>query len=313
VVIATGRAKRPDDFAKQARLKVNTPVKDCPFCNLAGQELVMEYKNKAGDWEVAVIANKFPAFTRGLSLHERAEGPYSLMDGVGFHEVVITRDHEKSMAELPPAKVRLVIDAYQERFLSLANEKLVNYVSIFHNHGQEAGASVSHPHSQIIAIPLIDPDLTRSLNGSRLFFENQGQCVHCQMLAWDLEDKRRIVYENKEFVVLVPFASRMAFELRIYPREHHAYFERIKDKEKDSLADALHNALRRIFKGLNDPAYNFFLHTAPSDGKDYSHYHWHLEILPKTSTWAGFELGAGIEISVLQPEEAAHYLREIEI
>lgn len=313
VVIATGRAKRPDDFAKQGRQKITTAAKDCPFCTLAGQELIMENKNKTNDWEVAVIANKFPAFSRGVNLYERAEGPYSLMDGVGFHEVVITRDHEKSMAELPLEKIRLVIDAYQERFLSLANEKFVNYVSIFHNHGQEAGASVSHPHSQIIAIPLIDPDLTRSLNGSRMFFENQGQCVHCQMLAWDLEDKRRIVYENKEFVVLVPFASRLAFEMRIYPKEHHAYFERIKEQEKDSLAEALHNALRRLFKGLSDPAYNFFLHTAPSDGRDYGHYHWHLEILPKTSTWAGFELGAGIEISALQPEEAARYLREIEI
>ena len=132
------------------------------------------------------------------------------------------------------------------------------------------------------------------------------------MLEWDLEENQRIIYQNKEFVVLVPFASRVAFEIRIYPKEHHAYFERIKDKEKDLLADALKQALARIFKGLNDPAYNFFLHTAPCDGKDYNHYHWHLEILPKTSVWAGFELGTGIEISTVEPEKAAEYLRKIE-
>jgi len=313
VVIATGRAKRPENFIQPQRQKAKVEQKDCFFCNLGTQEKpVLEYKVEKSEWQLVVIPNKYPAFSQTDSLHERAEGPYSLMDGVGFHEVVITRDHEKSLAELPIRQVRQVIDAYQERYLELANEKFVNYISIFHNHGAEAGASIAHPHSQIIAIPLIDPDLLRSLTGSRMFFENQGECVHCKMLEWDLEDGRRIVYENKEFVVLTPFASRMAFEIRIYPREHHSYFERIKDNEKDMLAEALQAALKKIFKGLNNPAYNFFIHTSPCDGKDYSHYHWHLEILPKTSVWAGFELGAGIEISTIEPETAAEYLRNIE-
>jgi UDPglucose--hexose-1-phosphate uridylyltransferase len=313
VVIATGRAKRPETFAKLERFKEQVPEKDCFFCHLETQEKpVLEYKGDAGEWQVVVIPNKYPAFSHSDSLHERAEGPYSLMDGVGFHELVVTHDHQKSLAELPFQQVRRVIDAYQERYLELANEKFVNYVSIFHNHGREAGASVAHPHSQIIAIPLIDPDLQRSLNGSRLFFENQGECVHCQMLEWDLEDGRRIIFANKEFVVLAPFASRVAFEVRIYPREHHAYFERIKDNEKDLLAEAVQVALKKFFIGLNDSAYNFFIHTAPCDGKDYGHYHWHFEILPKTSTWAGFELGAGIEISTIEPEKAAEYLRNIE-
>jgi len=312
VVIATGRAKRPDTFAKQERSKDETEAKDCPFCNLATQEkTLLEIKNKQGEWEVAVIPNKFPAFVHQINLHERAEGPYSLMDGVGFHEIVITRDHKKTLAQMEVPQVRQVIDAYQERYLELANEENVNYVSIFHNHGREAGASIAHPHSQIIAIPLTDPDLQRSLNGSRLFFENQGECVHCKMLEWDREDGRRIIYENKEFVALVPFASRVAFETRIYPKEHHAYFERIKDQAKDQLAEALQVTLRKLHQGLNDPAYNFFLHTAPCDGKDWNHYHWHIEIMPKTSTWAGFELSTGIEISTVKPEEAAKYLREI--
>jgi UDPglucose--hexose-1-phosphate uridylyltransferase len=234
------------------------------------------------------------------------------MDGVGFHEIVVTRDHKKSLAELSVDQVKETLDAYQERYLDLANEKFINYVSIFHNHGREAGASIVHPHSQIIAMPLIDPDLQRSINGSRIFFENQGECVHCKMMKWDREDGQRIIFENEEFVALVPFASRVAFEIRIYPKKHQAYFERIKEQEKKHLAQAMHAALGMLFKGLNDPAYNFFLHTAPADGKEHSHYHWHFEILPKTSTWAGFELGTGIEISTVQPEEAAKYLRNIE-
>jgi len=312
VVIATGRARRPETFATQQREKREASEKDCFFCNVETQEKpVLEYKDEKGEWEVIVVPNKFPAFSHSDRLGERSEGIYSLMDGVGFHEVVITRDHEKSLAELSALQIKKVIDAYQERYLDLANEKFVNYVAIFHNHGHEAGASIAHPHSQIIAMPLIDPDLRRSINGSQIFFEKHSQCVHCKMMEADLADKQRIVFENEKFVVLAPFASRVAFEVRIYPREHHAYFERIKEEDKVLLAEAFKEALGRIFKGMNDPAYNFFLHTAPPDGKNYDHYHWHFEILPKTSTWAGFELGTGIEISTVQPEEAARYLRGI--
>lgn len=313
VVIAAGRARRPETFVAQARQKMEIAEQDCPFCHLETQaQPVWEDRGGNSDWTVAVVPNKFPAFSRAAGLRERAEGPYALMDGVGFHEVVITRDHHKSLAEFSVEQIRKVVDAYQARFLALADEKFVNYVAVFHNYGREAGASMAHPHSQIIAMPLIDPDLQRSLNGSRVFWEARQECVHCLMMNWDIADGRRIVFENEQFVALAPFASRVAFELRIYPKEHGAYFERIKDDVKDQLAEALKAVLSKLFRGLNDPAYNFFLHTAPADGQDYGHYHWHFEILPKTSTWAGFELGTGIEISTIPPEEAAKYLREAE-
>lgn len=312
VVIATGRAKRPETFASQESVRLESPESNCPFCHLETQEKsVLEYKDEKGEWEIAVIPNKYPAFSRNGSLNERRDGLYSLIDGIGFHEVVITRDHSKALAELPVETVKKVIDAYQERYLELANEKFVNYVSIFHNNGKEAGASICHPHSQIIAIPLIDPDLQRSLNGSWLYFEDKGECVHCKMLKEDMKEGRRIIFENEMFVVLAPFASHTAFEIRIYPKDHHAYFERIKEADKMQFAEALQIALSKIFKGLNNPAYNFFLHTAPCDGKDYGHYHWHFEIFPKTSVWAGFELGTGIQISTIEPEKAAEYLRKI--
>jgi len=313
VVIATGRARRPETFAKEEKEEREEPSDKCPFCNIETQlPPVLTHKNATkDDWELVVIPNKYPAFSKGDSLCERAEGPYSLMDGVGYHEVIVTHDHTRHIADMEIAEIKRVIDAYQDRYLDLMNEKLVNYISIFHNHGREAGASISHPHSQLIAIPITDPDLQQSLDGSRRFFEMQGKCVHCTMLEWDREDTRRIIFENEKFVALCPFASKVAFEVRIYPKEHKPYFERSKDDDKEQLAEVLKIALGKIGKGLNNPAYNFFIHTAPCDGKDYAHYHWHLVIFPKTSVWAGFELGVGIEISTIEPEKAAEYLRNI--
>ncbi len=333
ITIATARAKRPETFKREKRKVVIAPKKTCPFCHLETQEkptlIFTEGKKvpfglqptlrppaKDGpldipkNWTTIVIPNKFPAFARDTSLNERTEGPYQLMDAMGFHEVVITRDHVKQIAQFSIEQIKEVIDAYQERYLNLMNEKFVNYVSIFHNQGAEAGASVFHPHSQIIAMPLTDPDIQSSLQGSERFFEENKKCVHCVMIDWDLKDGRRIIFKNKDFVVLCPFASRVAFETRIFPLKHHAYFERVNEEQKWALAEALQQTLKRVFKGLNDPAYNFFLHTAPCDGKNYDHYHWHFEVLPKTGVWAGFELGTGIEISTIEPEKAAEYLRK---
>jgi UDPglucose--hexose-1-phosphate uridylyltransferase len=128
------------------------------------------------------------------------------------------------------------------------------------------------------------------------------------MVEWDRKEKTRIVYENEQYIALCPFASRVAFEVRIYPKKHAAYFERSGDGVRESFADALLVTMQKLHKGLNDPDYNYFLHTAPADGGDHGHYHWHWEILPRTSTWAGFELGTGIEISTIEPAQAALYL-----
>jgi len=185
----------------------------------------------------------------------------------------------------------------------------VNYVSIFHNHGAAAGASIFHPHSQIITTPLIDVDLNRALLNSGRYYKKTGKCIYCQMNKWERKVRKRVVFENKEFSVVCPFASKSAFQMIISPKRHSAYFERVKEKEKDLLAEAFLVALSKLYKGLRDPAYNFYLHTAPCDGKDYSFYHWHWTIIPKTSIWAGFEIGTRMEISTIEPEKAAAYLR----
>lgn len=323
VIIATGRAKKPQDIKIEEKKSDGKQKKEteqkCPFCSLTLADTpvlifsqgkkIKRFEALPKDWTLMVISNKFPVVMPGENLRERAEGPYSLMDGIGFHEVVITRDHIKDMSQLSIAEIKEVLDAYQERYLELMNEKLINYVSIFHNYGQSAGATISHPHSQIMAIPITDPDVQKSLVGSRRYWDFHQKCLHCEMLKWDKETGDRIVFENNDFIALCPFASRMAFQVRIYPKEHLSYFERVNEEQKTALSEVFHDVLSRLRKILGDLAYNFFLRTSPCDGKDHSHYHWHFEILPRTSIQAGFELGAGIEISTIEPEKAALYLR----
>lgn len=312
VIIATGRARKPETFAKEKRIKDAVSSKDCPFCQkeILGKALASHNKPD-GSWFVLSIPNDFPALSRGDDLNERKQGPNRIIDGLGYQEVIITADHKKQLAQFSKEEIKMVVDMYQERYLDLVKRKFIKYVSIFHNYGREAGASVAHSHSQLVAIPVIDPDLRGSLSGAESFYRSQGKCVYCTMINWDIRDGHRVIYENKKFVVLCPFASQVSFEVRVYPKEHQPHFEKMNDEEKKLFADALQKALSKIRKGLKDPAYNFYFHTAPRDGESYEHYHWHLNILPKTAIWAGFELGVGIEISTIEPEKAAVFLRKV--
>jgi len=320
VVIATGRAKRPKTFRKEKRIKIKIPKNKCPFCNIKLQEkpVLIYYKGKKiplqqgipKDWTTIAVPNRFPAFLPHPKLEKRVEGNlYQTMNAVGFCELVITRDHEKSLALLPIENIREVIDSYKERYLELMKKPFVNYVSIFHNQGAEAGASQPHPHSQIITSPLIDIDLRKALNNSQKLFKQGRKCINCQMNNWERKVKKRIVFENRDFLAICPFASKSAFEIIISPKKHLSNFEKITEKEKKQLAEAFKVVLGKLYKALNDPSYNFYLKTAPCDGKKYSFYHWHFTILPKTGTWAGFEIGTRMEISTIAPEKAAEYLR----
>jgi UDPglucose--hexose-1-phosphate uridylyltransferase len=316
VVIATSRAKRPEDFAVH---KENNPDENknetCVFCypdETEQEKSVLVYAKEDGDWSLRVFPNKYPAFSRSRAVKHFEEGPYFGMDGVGYHEVIVTRSHEKQIADLDLLEVEEVIDAYQDRYIDLMNKESVNFIEIFHNHGKEAGASLSHPHSQLAAIPVISPYIQGELSGAESYYRNNKECVFCVINEWECETQKRVIFENKEFVAYCPFSSRAAFEVWIVPKKHQSYFERITDKQKHALAEALQNSIRKIYKALGNPPYNFYIHTSPCDGKDYPHYHWHIEIIPHTSTWAGFELSTGIEISTIEPEVAAEYLRKME-
>jgi len=317
VVIATGRARRPDSFKKDKRQRKRVFKKDCPFCNISEQENpVLVYKDGkeidflSKNWTTLVLPNKYPAFVFSNELNrKKCDGLFETMNAVGFHEVIITRDHDKSLALLPKEHVKEVIDVYAQRYTDLIKKEIVNYVSIFHNHGPEAGASIYHPHSQLIAMPLIDIDLKDALAKARKFKKSK-ECIYCKMNEWEMKQRERIVYENDDFIAICPFASKAAFQVIISPKRHLAFFEKITEKEKVNLADIFKIVLAKLHKALGDPPYNFYLHSAPSDGNDHSYYHWHWTILPKTSVWAGFELAVGIEISTIEPEKAAAYLRK---
>jgi len=322
VVIATGRGKRPETFKKEKRLKDTLPRAKCPFCHLSSQERPTLIFHKGSridlkeggkipaDWTTIVIPNKYPAVVPHDKLDEHTEGGiHKKMNAVGFHEVIITRHHTKQLAQFSVTSIREVIEVYQTRYLELKDKKFVNYISMFHNHGAEAGASISHPHSQILTTPLIDVGLKKALSNAERFFREKGSCIYCVMNKEEKRVRQRIVFENDNFLVLCPFASKVAFEVIISPKKHLSYFEKATNQEKDDLAEAFHEALGRLYKGLDDPSYNFYLHTAPCDNQQYPSYHWHWTILPKTSIPAGFEFGTGIEISTIEPEKAAEYLR----
>jgi len=346
VLIATARSKRPG-AQKEKTKHLTQPRKTCPFCHLeqsgtrtfsllyplSSNSQYAKKLKKDGDvqmmqnkkWSLIVVPNKFPAVIPGKNFNKSRKGLYDIYPGRGHHEVLITASHDLDIGRMPLKEVEEVMRAYRDRFVDLSEKKHIKYISLFHNHGQEAGASLSHPHSQILAIPVIPRDINNSLHGSKKYFLKNGRCVHCDMIKWEKKEKERIVFENNDFVVLCPFSSSVAFEIRIYPKKHGSYFEEITSKQIKNLAECFKLALNKMYKALDNPPFNYFLHTAPCDGivkkagkfirakKNYNHYHWHFEIHPKLSIWAGFELSTGMEISTVPPEYAADTLRRTRI
>jgi UDPglucose--hexose-1-phosphate uridylyltransferase len=320
VIIATGRAKRPEAFKIKKRKEIKISKKECPFCNIEtqekpllifaeGKEISLE-KGIPKNWTTVVIPNKYPALLPAKKIKVEKEGKfYRKITGAGHCELVVTKDHKKHFPDFEIWQIKEVLDCYQKRYLELMKKPNVAYISIFHNHGAEAGASQPHPHSQIITTPLIDVDLKKALSNSEKYFEKTKKCIYCEMNKWEMKVKKRIVFENEEFLVLCPFASKSAFEMIISPKKHSSNFEKIGEKEKIKLAEAFKVAMTKLSRALDDPPYNFYLHTSPVKGK-YPHYHWHFTILPKTQTPAGFELGTRMEISTIEPEKAAEYLRK---
>ncbi|MDO8743035.1 MAG: DUF4931 domain-containing protein [Candidatus Azambacteria bacterium] len=283
----------------EGRVKMELPKNKCPFENPAkfgNAPAVLVYQNdKKDDWFLQIIPNKYPAVEPEL----------------GFHEIVIFRDHNRYLAQFSKEEIQRILSAFRERYISLAKEKGVKYVSIFHNHGKEAGSTVPHPHSQILALPIVPSNVSHSINSSQRYFQKHKKCAYCQVLNQELKEKKRVIYENEKMVVIAPFASRAEFEVGIFPKKHSAYFEKIEEEELAYLADALQFAFSQIYKKLKDPAFNFFIHTAPAiKNQNYGYYHWHMEILPKFDIIGGFELGTGMDIITIAPEKAAEILRK---
>ncbi len=312
IIIAPGRGKRPHEF-KNRSVRKALPVEGCPFEDLqksGSPEPYLIYQRK-GQWFLQIVPNRFPAVS-----HDAAQGvflkhgPYSVIPGTGHHDLVITRDHEKNFPKLSGGDAYSVFLAFRDRYNTLSQHKYVAYVSAFHNWGPAAGASVYHPHYQIMAVPVIPPDVNHSLRGSARYFEENKKCVHCVMLDWERKEKKRIIFENEAAVAFAPYVSRSQYEIRVFPKKHLPYFEGSDERTLRGVSEALQKALKSLEKNLYDPDYNFFIHTAPIKEKEkYRHYHWHIEVVPKFSIRAGFELSTGLEINVVDPDEAARVLR----
>jgi UDPglucose--hexose-1-phosphate uridylyltransferase len=244
-------------------------------------------------------------------LNRQGEGIYDKMRGVGAHEVIIeTPHHDQTLAIMPEQRVEDVLWAYRDRILDLKKDPRLQYVLIFKNHGEAAGASLEHPHSQLIATPIVPKRVREEVDGARQYYDYKERCVYCNMIRQELTQKRRVISMNDHFVAIAPFASRFPFETWILPRAHEASFEAAREEEYATLAQILLETFQRIERVLSNPPYNLVIHNAPFREDDRLHYHWHLEITPRLIRVAGFEWGTGFYINPTPPEEAAQYLRD---
>jgi UDPglucose--hexose-1-phosphate uridylyltransferase len=317
VIMSTERSKRPSDFNKNREERKGGP---CVFCD--GMEHmtppeILAFRPEGssrdqGGWRVRVVPNKFPALRIEGALGRRGEGLYDLMNGIGAHEVIIeTPSHDMTLADMDLREIEEVLWAYRDRVLDLSRDARFRYGLVFKNHGAEAGASLEHPHSQLIALPIIPLSVQQELRGAADYYQLKERCIFCDIVQQETDDKRRVVYENENFVVCSPFAARFPFELLILPRGHSSHFELAPGTEYRALADALKTTLGALKVALADPPFNYIVHSAPLREPDSNHYHWHIEITPALTKVAGFEVGSGFYINPVPPEEAARHLRAI--
>jgi UDPglucose--hexose-1-phosphate uridylyltransferase len=326
VVIATERSRRPTDFAKQKKAQAATNV--CPMC--AGNEhmtppAVLVYLKSNGkiikdhdtdgvrhkNWLIRCVPNLYPAFSPPKTQNDQAHIMQSDNFGcaVGHHEVLIespNHDEHPADAELP--QLTHVVNAYVDRLRDLSAEPYVKYVSIFRNHGLEAGASLSHAHSQIIATPFVPTIIEKEIAAGRNWWRQHEKCVFCDLIQRESKSPR-LVLDNKRFVVFAPYASVHPMEFWMVPKRHGVNMLNLTLTEKKAFAETLHTSLKALKDLVNDPPYNFGIHLS-LNREDEDSYHWHLEVYPKLSIWAGFEKNTGIYINTVTPETAAAELRK---
>ncbi len=259
-----------------------------------------------------MVPNKYPALRVEGELNRRGEGIYDMMNGIGAHEVIIeTPDHQKTLGDLDTTVIQETFKVFRERILDLRKDTRLKYVMVFKNHGAEAGASLEHSHSQLIATPIIPKTVIEEMEGARKYFGFKERCIYCDIIRQELKDGLRLVYEEEQFLAIEPFAPRFPFETWILPKRHASHFEASTDEILRHLALTLKVVLQKINRALQDPPYNFVLHTSPMQEDHLDYYHWHIEFMPKLTRVAGFEWGTGFYINPTRPEDAAKYLGEI--
>ncbi len=317
VIIASTRARRPHYFVREpSPLSAPEYDPDCPFC--PGNEAMTPPETAvytrpgevAGRWSVRVVPNRYPALAPEGSLERRGEGMYVAMDGVGIHEVIIdTPVHNRHPAVMADEEVEAVLRVYQQRYVELRDDPRINYIVIFKNHGREAGTSLPHPHSQIVATPVAPALFRRKYEVAVEHYDRTGTCLYCDICEWELAERKRLVMETDGFVVFHPFASRSPFETCILPKQIRPSFGQVPPYELAELARVLRTTLLGIYEKLGNPDFNCVIHSVPTDQEESKYYLWHIEVVPRLTTAAGFEIGSGIYINTALPEETAAFMR----
>lgn len=316
VIIATDRAKRPKDFVKTKSESKPLPDhrKDCPFC--PGNEAMGAGETfRLGDdktWKTRVIFNKFPALSPNEKLERGLNGLYNKISGYGVAEVIIEHPkHNNFIGLMTDAEVEDIISTYKNRYLSIMEQKGIEAITIFKNHGPAAGTSLEHPHSQLIATPVVPPQVRNRIDNAVKFFDIIGQCIFCRTLKDELDKKVRIVLETEKFVSFIPYASASPFMIWILPKRHASSFAGIDAAEIKDLARHLKIVLAKLYHELCNPDFNYTIRSIPVRESEAEYFHWYLSIIPRISQPAGFELGSGMFINASLPEESAEFLRKV--
>ncbi|XP_050235831.1 ADP-glucose phosphorylase [Mercurialis annua] len=321
VIFSPARAKRPTDFKSNAPQNHNPNNNNsCPFCIGREDECAPEIfrvppdpNNK--DWKIRVIENLFPALSRDLDDPSdqkiELDGPGRLLTGFGFHDVVIEAPvHRVQLCDMEAGQIGEVLIVYKKRIEQIMRSESIKYVQVFKNHGASAGASMSHSHSQIVALPVIPPSVSARLDGTKEYFDKTGKCSLCE-----IDKEKLLIDESTHFISIIPFAASFPFEIWIIPRDHSSHFHEIDSEKAVDLGGLLKLMLRKISIQLNNPPFNFMIQTAPVQVNELqlSYTHWFLQIVPQLSGVGGFELGTGCYINPVLPEDAAKVMREVNL
>ena len=318
VIIARERAKRPYDLVTHRDIKPIPPfVEDCPFCpgneRMTPPEVAVYRKDSdASRWTIRIVPNMFPALTPHEVVGERpAESHFRVMSGFGFHEVLIeSPTHNQTLSTMDVSDIELIVRAYRDRYNVLSKKENVRLIVIFKNHGMTAGTSLAHPHSQIIATPVVSTYVRQKCAVAEQYYEKTERCLYCEVNGWETKSGSRLVSESANFVVFHPYASRYPFETWISPKNHNACFGKIDSEEISELGRVLGETMRKMDRALGGPNFNYVLNTAPVEDEKKEYLHWYIQVIPRIWTAAGFEIGSGIYINTSVPEETAKYMKE---
>ncbi len=314
IILAPARASRPKFLDEKKKQRKQAPKSTCPFEDLemdGNWPPIISYPNSE-HWEIVLIPNKYPAVARNADLGAALDrGIYHVRPAVGTHAILIGRDHKKAFPDLSKHTAAKMFEVLQSFYKMMEHNKDTAYVSSFCNWGPQAGASIGHPHYQVLTLPIIPPNVVHSLAGAAAYHKIHHRCVRCDIVKAEKKKKVRIVDENANVIAITPYASKKAFEVNILPKKHWPSLRDTPLPVVHDMAAMLQSVMLRLRKHVNDPDLNFFIHDAPTTHEHYDYHHWHIEIVPVNvvSPPGGFEISTAININVIDPDNAAAILR----